>query len=74
MVILFMTKESLDDFRNSSGWEAGVDGSIAVVTIGAGGSVDTNTLKQPIIGFVFGQKGLMGNLTLEGTKMTRIIK
>ena len=74
IVILFMTKDALNDFRNSKGWEVGVDGSIAIVATGVGGSLDTNTLKEPVIGFVFGQKGLMGNLTLEGTKISRIIR
>lgn len=74
IVILFMTQDALDDFRNSRGWEVGVDGSIAIVAVGVGGSLDSTTLKEPIIGFVFGQKGLMGNLTLEGTKMSRIIR
>lgn len=74
IVILFMTKYALDSFRNSKGWEIGVDGSVAIVAVGVGGSLDTTTLKEPIIGFVFGQKGLMGNLTLEGTKMSRIIR
>ena len=74
LVLLFMTKEVLEDFRNSEGWEAGVDGSIAVNIYGTGGAINTTTAQEPIIGFIFGQKGLMGNLTLEGTKMTRIIK
>jgi lipid-binding SYLF domain-containing protein len=74
IIIMFMDKTALDQFRSSKGWEVGVDGSIALVTIGAGGSVDTNTAQQPIIGFVFGQKGLMANLTLEGSKMTKIVR
>ena len=61
-------------FRLSDGWEVGVDGSVALIKIGAGGSVDTNNVRDPIIGFVFGQKGLMYNLTLEGSKMTKIKK
>jgi lipid-binding SYLF domain-containing protein len=64
----------LNDFRDSSGWEVGVDGSVALVKIGAGGSIDTTNIKDPIIAFVFGQKGLMYNLTLEGSKMTKIKK
>jgi len=40
--------------------------------VGAGGSVDTTNIKDPIIGFIFGQKGLMYNLTLEGSKMTKL--
>lgn len=71
IIILFMTKEVLTNFRESMGWKAGVDGSIAVVK-GAGGSIDTDTLKEPILGFVLGRKGLMFNLTLEGSKITKL--
>lgn len=72
IVILFMTSKALSDFRNSKGWEVGVNGSVALATLGAGGAVDTKTLSKPIIGFVFGNKGLMYNLTLEGSKISKI--
>ncbi len=72
VVIMFMTADSLRRFRNSSGWEVGVDGSVALVDIGAGGSIDTTNIKDPIIGFVFGQAGLMYNLTLEGSKIHKL--
>ncbi len=71
---LFMESSALDEFRNSQGWEVGVDGSVALVTLGAGGSIDTTTIQEPIIGFVAGQKGLMFNVTLEGTKLTKIVR
>lgn len=74
VVILFMADDALQKFRDSDGWEAGVDGSVALVKVGAGGSLDTTNLQDPIIGFVFGQKGLMYNLTLEGSKMTKIVR
>jgi lipid-binding SYLF domain-containing protein len=74
IIIMFMEQSALDKFKNSSGWEVGVDGSVALVTIGAGGAIDTTTAKQPIIGFVFGQKGLMLNLTIEGSKITKIVR
>ena len=68
---MFMTDEALDEFRRSDGWEVGVDGSVALITIGAGGTIDSHSITDPIIGFVFGEKGLMYNLTLEGSKMTK---
>ncbi len=71
-VILFMTDQSLQKFRSSEGWEAGVDGSVAIATFGAGGEIDTQTAQQPIIGFIFSNKGLMYNLTIEGSKITPI--
>lgn len=71
-IVLFMTQEALDKFRNSDGWKAGVDGSVALATLGAGGAIDTETARQPIIGFIFSNKGLMYNLTFEGSKMSKI--
>ena len=71
-IILFMTEHALSKFRNSEGWKAGVDGSVALVTLGAGGSIDTETAKKPIIGFIFSNKGLMANLTFEGSKITKL--
>jgi lipid-binding SYLF domain-containing protein len=71
-IIMFMTPESLARFQKSEGWSAGADSAIAVVTTGAGGQYDAATLDKPILGFVFGQKGLIGDLSLEGTKITRI--
>ena len=72
VIIMFMTPDALDGFYRKDGWKVGVDGSVVLVTVGAGGAVDSNTIKSPIIGFVFDQKGLMYNLTLEGSKITRI--
>jgi lipid-binding SYLF domain-containing protein len=73
-VILFMTQEALNRFRSGDGWEAGVDGSVAIADMGTGGTIDSNTLQAPIIGFIFSNKGLMYNLTLEGSKFTRMNK
>jgi len=74
VMLVFMDDKALKDFRNSSGWEAGVDGSVALIKLGAGGSVDTTNIQDPIVGFVFGNKGLMYNLTLEGSKITKLDK
>lgn len=71
-VILFMNAKALKHFRSSEGWKAGVDGSVALATLGAGGELSTETAKQPIIGFIFSNKGLMYNLTFEGSKITRL--
>ncbi len=73
-IVLFMNDRVLSEFRNSKGWKAGVDGSVALATLGAGGALDTETAKQPIIGFIFSNKGLMYNLTFEGSKISRIHK
>jgi len=72
VVIMFMTPAALAGFRSRAGFKVGVDGSVAIVTVGVGGNIDTNDILDPIIGFVFNNKGLMYNLTLEGTKISRI--
>jgi lipid-binding SYLF domain-containing protein len=69
-----MTDKSLAKFRNSKGWKAGVDGSVALATLGAGGAIDSETARKPIIGFIFSNKGLMYNLTFEGSKISRMEK
>ncbi len=74
LIVAFMTREALDKFRASKGWQAGVDASVALIKVGASGSLDTSTAKQPVIGFVFNQRGLMYDLSLEGTKFTKIKK
>lgn len=74
VIIIFMEQDALENFRASKGWEAGVDGSVALVELGAGESLDTTNIRDPIVGFVFGNKGLMFNLTLEGSKFTRLDK
>ena len=71
-IILFMTENALAKFRRSEGWKAVVDVSVALATLGAGGSIDTETAKKPIIGFIFSNKGLMYNLTFEGSKITKL--
>lgn len=74
IVIAFMTVEALDKFRNSSGWKVGIDGSVALIDLGAGKTIDTGNIKDPVVGFIFGAKGLMYNLTLEGSKISKLDK
>ena len=73
-ILLFMTQEALDRFQASNGWEVGVDGSVAVVRTGVAGEIDTTTMSDPVIGFIFGEQGLMANLSLEGAKITKVDK
>lgn len=72
VVFMFMTDEALEKFRRSKGWTAGVDASVAVAKVGANGAVDINTARAPVVGFVMTNAGLMANLNLEGTKVTRL--
>lgn len=74
IVVIFTDESALAKFRSSEGWKVGVDGSVALIDIGVGKSFDTTNIEDPVIGFVFGQKGLMYNLTLEGSKFTKLKK
>jgi len=74
IVIAFMTRDALNKFQNASGWKVGVDGSVALIDMGAGKTIDTNNIKDPVVGFIFGSKGLMYNLTLEGTYFSKLDK
>jgi lipid-binding SYLF domain-containing protein len=72
IIIVFMTEEALAGFKRVDGWKVGVDGSITLVNVGASGSIDTSRIGNPIVGFIFDGKGLMYNLTLEGSKISRM--
>ena len=69
-----MSQASYESFRTGRGWEVGVDGSVAVATEGAGGKLDTKSINQPVVAFIFGNKGLMAGVSLEGSKFTPIDK
>jgi lipid-binding SYLF domain-containing protein len=71
-VILFNTPAARDKFVNGNDWSIGGDASVAVVKKGAGGTYDTQTLQKPVLAFVFGEKGLMGDASLQGAKISKI--
>ena len=67
-----MTQDALNKFRSTDGWAAGADASVAVVKMGANGSVDTNTATSPVQVFVLTNAGLMGDVSVAGTKVTKL--
>jgi lipid-binding SYLF domain-containing protein len=70
--LLFMTQEALAKFEASKGWTAGVDASVALVNVGADAQATSQTLQQPIVGYVLTNAGLMANLSFDGTKITKL--
>ncbi len=74
IIIVFLQDAPLKKFQASEGWKVGVDGSVVLIDVGAAGSIDSSKINQPIVGFVVGQKGLMYNLTLEGSKISKLKK
>jgi lipid-binding SYLF domain-containing protein len=72
IIFLFMTQDSLDKFRNTDGWSAGGDASVALVKMGANGAIDTTTATAPVEVFVMTNAGLMGDISINGTKVSRL--
>lgn len=70
--ILFMTEEALKRFEASSGWTVGADASISMISVGANAQITSQTAQQQVIGFVMTNSGLMGNLSLNGNRVTRL--
>lgn len=74
IILVFMSQAALKKFRTGKNWQAGVDAKVTLVNIGADESLNTTKFKQPVVGFVFGQKGLMAGATIEGSKFTKMKK
>ena len=72
IIYVFNTSDALQKFLSSEGWVAGVDATVAVAHIGANGSIDTETAKQPVVGFVMSNAGLEAGVSLQGSKITKI--
>ncbi|MBN2108306.1 MAG: hypothetical protein JW832_12850 [Deltaproteobacteria bacterium] len=72
IILAFMTNEALKQFKSTDGWEAGVTANVAVVDVGGGKRLDTTSLQDPVVAFVFDAKGLMVDVSLKGAKFTQI--
>lgn len=73
LILVFNQQAALDTFRTGEReFEVGVDASVAVAKIGAGGSLDTTNLQEAIVVFSFGQQGLMGDLSIEGATFKKL--
>lgn len=70
--LFLMTDESLGYLNRSDGWEVGIGPTVVVMDEGMAKSLTTSTAKDDIYAFIFGQKGLMAGIGLQGSKITRI--
>jgi len=50
-----------------------VDGFIALIEWGVGKDINSMDISDPVVGFVFNNKGLMYNLNLEGSNISLIV-
>ena len=74
VIFAFMSSEALQKFRDSKGWEAGLDGNVALIKLGAGESAITAMGEEPIVAFVFDVKGLMADISIRGAKFNKLDK
>jgi lipid-binding SYLF domain-containing protein len=73
LILVINTAEALAKFTSGEReWELGVDASVAVGKVGAGGDIDTTNLKAAIVSFIFGEKGLMADLSFEGSAFKKL--
>ena len=72
IIIAFMSSAALKKFRESKGWEAGVDGGITLINAGESGSAITAMANQPIVAFVLDAKGLMVDVSMKGAKFNKL--
>jgi lipid-binding SYLF domain-containing protein len=72
IIFLFVTQDALDKFRNTDGWSAGGDASVALIKLGANGAIDTTTATAPVEVIVMTNSGLMGDISINGTKVSRL--
>ena len=72
-VLFFMTRQALNDFKNSQGWALSGDVEYALQGRGENVRAETTTAMSPIIAVIFGQSGMKVGMSLEGQKYTRII-
>jgi lipid-binding SYLF domain-containing protein len=72
IVLMFLTQDALNRFRTSQGWTIGADATVSVAKVGATGDIDSNTIKQSIVGFALTNVGLFAGIKLDGSKITRL--
>jgi lipid-binding SYLF domain-containing protein len=70
--MFLMTEEALAYLNSSEGWEVGVGPTVVVMDEGLAKSLTTSTAKDDIYAFIFGQKGLMAGIGLQGSKISKI--
>ncbi|WP_027013915.1 BPSL1445 family SYLF domain-containing lipoprotein [Comamonas composti] len=73
VIYVFNTQEALDKFKASNGWSVGADANVTVGKVGANGSVDTTTAQGPVTSYVLSNVGLEAGVSLQGSKITKIV-
>ena len=74
VIYVFSTQDALDKFVNGNGWSGGVDATVAAGHVGANGSIDTQTATAPVVSYVMTNTGLEAGVSLQGSKVTKIVQ
>ncbi len=74
LILLFMQDDALKQFEASSDWTAGFDAGVTFIDSGKDAYTDSIAVTRPAMAFVFGERGLMLNASIEGTKFSRMNK
>ena len=72
--MFFMNDGALAQLDKTEGFEVGIGPSVVVMDEGKAKTTTTTTAKDDIYAFVFGQKGLMAGMGIQGNKITKIDK
>jgi lipid-binding SYLF domain-containing protein len=72
LVFMFMTQDALDRFLGGSGWTAGADASVAMLKVGANGTLNSASANAAVIAFALANEGLMVAATVDGTKVSKL--
>jgi lipid-binding SYLF domain-containing protein len=70
--MFLMNDKAVGALGANEGFEVGVGPSVVVMDEGMGKTVTTTTAKDDIYAFIFGQKGLMAGVGIQGNKITRL--
>ena len=73
VVYVFNTPEALNKFVTSNGWAGGVDATVAVGKVGANGAIDTTSAQAPVVSFVLTNVGLEAGVSVQGSKISKIV-
>jgi lipid-binding SYLF domain-containing protein len=72
-VLLFMDEASLRYLKKSNGWKLGTGPTLVVLDKGFGKNLSTTTVRKGVYAFIFDQRGLMGGIGIQGSKISKIV-
>ena len=72
--MFFMTRAAVDSLNSAQGFEVGVGPSVVVIDEGMGKNLTTKNMTDDVYAIVFGQKGLMAGIGIQGNKITKLKK